>query len=308
MNKLRILPAVLTLIFFIGCSKDDSVQTQERETAQAKEASLKSAGASATDLLSNDNFTKLLIEIAYVDGFKPTEEAMEGFVSYLKQRTFKEDIELKYTKLESPVEENLTLEEIAKLESENRTVYNEGSTLGLYIYFADAPAEGDDDEEGLVTLGAVYRNTSMILHEVTIRKLADRSFFITDADVENSTLNHEFGHLFGLVNLGTQPVNDHEDIERDEDGKPVLDEEGNTKGNNHCSVEGCLMRAELQFGGFSGKSAKSATDNGTITAACRLSGKDVLRMLEAKTSKGILPEPPSLDAECLLDLRSIGGR
>ncbi|CAM4261612.1 hypothetical protein ZORO111903_10175 [Zobellia roscoffensis] len=308
MKKFRLLPLALSLVFLFGCSSDDSIVSQERETAQAKEASLKSAGASAKDLLSNDTFSKLLIEIAYVDGFKPTDEAIEGFTSYLKERTFKEEIELKYTKLASPDEESLTLEEIAELESDNRTVYNDGSTLGLYIYFADAPAEGDEEEEGLVTLGAVYRNTSMIIHEVTARKLADQSFFITDADVENSTLNHEFGHLFGLVNLGTAPVNDHEDIERDADGKPVLDKDGNTNGNNHCSIEGCLMRAELQFGGFSNKAAKINSYEAGITAACRLSGKDVLRMLEAKTSKGLLPEPPSLDVECLLDLHSVGGR
>ncbi|MDO6517666.1 hypothetical protein Q4562_10505 [Zobellia uliginosa] len=309
MRKSHLFLLVLFTGLFLSCTKDDDTNSAEKEKIQAKEASLKSAGDSAKDILSNERFTKLLIEIAYVEGFKPTDEAMLGFVSYLKKRTFKEDIELKYTQLESPDEENLTLEEIAKLESENRTVFNDGSTLGLYIYFADAPAEGDDEEVGLVTLGAVYRNTSMIIHEVTVRKLASQSFFITDADVENSTLNHEFGHLFGLVNLGTTPVHDHEDIERDENGKPVLDEDGNTKGNSHCSVENCLMQAELQFGGFANKSsAKMGSYENGLKAACRLSGKDVLRMLESKTSKGLFPDPPSLDPECLLDLKSAGGR
>ena len=62
-----------------------------------------------------------------------------------------------YTQLDSPNEESLTLEEIAELESDNRTIYNNGTTLAIYIYFADAPSEEDNEDEDLVTLGAVYR-------------------------------------------------------------------------------------------------------------------------------------------------------
>ena len=310
MKNIHTLLLVLLFGLFTGCSKDEDDQVANESKTLDKTANLQGTGDSANDILSNDKFTKLLIEIAYVDGFKPTEEAMEGFVNYLKERTFKEDIELKYTKLESPDEESLTLEEIADLESENRTVYNDDETLAVYIYFADAPADGDDEEEGLVTLGAVFRNTSMIIHEATVRKLAAQRFFVTDADVESSTLNHEFGHLFGLVNLGTTPVNDHEDIQVDEDGQPVLDSAGNTIGNSHCDVEGCLMLAELQFdGGFTGKSSSlTAKDGSTITSACSLSGKSVLKLLDSKTAKNGIPEPPSLDSECLLDLKSNGGR
>ncbi|MDB2606682.1 hypothetical protein N9Y48_02760 [Zobellia sp.] len=300
MKKLSFFILIAFSSFFIGCSTDENGISSEREAELDKEASLKSAGASGIDILSNNIFTKLRIEIAYVDGFRPTEEAVEGLVSYLKEHTFKEEIELIYTALESPDEESLSLNEIAELEAENRTVYNEGDTLGIYIYFSDAPAEGDDEDAELVTLGAVYRNTSMIIHEVTVKKLANRSFLITDADVENSTLNHEFGHLFGLVNLGTAPINDHEGTTTDDDG--------NTVGNSHCSVDGCLMQAELTFGSSNGKTARtpSSENKDELTSACNLTGKDVLRMLEAKTSKGL--GPASLDAECILDLQSVGGR
>ncbi|MBU2947471.1 hypothetical protein [Zobellia uliginosa] len=310
MRNIRILLLVLLFGLFIGCSKDSDDSIEKEEKVVDKSANLQGTGDSANDILSNDKFTKLLIEIAYVDGFEPTEEAMESFVLFLKERTFKQDIELKYTKLESPDEENLTLEEIAELETDNRTVYNDGETLAVYIYFSDAPAEGDDEEVGLVTLGAVYRNTSMIIHEVTVRKLAAQRLFVTDADVENSTLNHEFGHLFGLVDLGTTPVNDHEDVVRDENGEPILDEKGNTSGNSHCNVDGCLMLAELQFnGGFTNKSS-SLTSKGTnaITSACSLSGNSLLKLLDSKTAKNGLPEPPNLDSECLLDLKNNGGR
>lgn len=112
-----------------------------------------------------------MIEIDYVTGFAPTAGAIANFEEFLRARTYKESIELKYTALSSPNEETLTLEEVVDLEKENRNEYNNGSTLAIHIYFADAPADSDDESEGLVTLGAVYRNTSMVIYESTVKKL-----------------------------------------------------------------------------------------------------------------------------------------
>lgn len=301
---------LLALLFVLGCSSDsEPSEPAEPEITREvdKVANRQLTGDSAIDLLTNDEFTNLRIEIAYVAGFRPTQVAMEEFVAYLKERTFKENIELVYNELASPDEENLTLEEIDDLEEENRTAYNDGETLAIYIYFSDAPAEDDEPEEGLVTLGAVYRNTSMIIHEATVRRLSNQNFIPVE-DVESSTLNHEFGHLFGLVNLGITPVNDHEDVQRDDMGEPILDEDGNTSGNSHCNVSGCLMNAELRFGDPSDKSAAlTAKNDSGLKAGCRLSGKSVLNMLSAQTAKGN-SLAPRLDGECILDLQTNGGR
>ncbi|TDQ29050.1 hypothetical protein [Zeaxanthinibacter enoshimensis] len=267
-NKL----AWVILILVMACSKSSNqdgvpMQTVDPEPVIDKTANLKATGASANDILSNAEFDNLLIEVAYVEGFKPTDEAMANFVSFLQERTFKQNITVEYLSLPSPGEENLTTQEIADLESENRTAYNSGNTLAIYIYFADVPSEGDEEEEGRVTLGAVYRNTSMVIFEQTIRNLAARSAFISNADLETATLHHEFGHLFGLVNLGTEMVNDHEDPDA----------------GSHCVTDGCLMRAELQF------------------------GNAMAKMLQSRASKG-LAAVPELDNECLLDLQANGGR
>ncbi len=272
--KNRILALMILFLSTLGCSKssDDGGKTP---VIINKTANLKTTGDSANDILSNDNFDKLLIEATYVSGFKPTAASMLNFETFLKQHSFKQDIEVIYRELASPNEEKLTLAEIVDLESENRTVYNEGSTLAIYIYFADAPSEDDVEEENLVTLGAVYLNTSMVIYEETIRALASKSSLVSIADVETATLNHEFGHLLGLVNLGSPPVNDHEGITTDEDGTEV--------GDNHCTVDGCLMQAELQF------------------------GAGMKKMLEKRASKGIV-DVPGLDAECILDLQANGGR
>jgi len=229
MKKFRILIILLTIGLFLNCSKD----SDDNPNGIDKKANLLATGASANDILSNTKFTTLLIEAAYVDGFRPTTETMNNFETYLRNRTFKQNIQIIYQQLPSPNEETLTLQEIADLESENRTAYNDGETLAIYIYFADAPSDSDDEDEGIVTLGAVYRNTSMVIHESVVRQLANQSSLITITDVETSTLNHEFGHLFGLVDLGSSMVNNHEDPDAE----------------NHCNVAGCLMGGELQFGG-----------------------------------------------------------
>ncbi|TLP82364.1 hypothetical protein ES765_01370 [Maribacter sp. ACAM166] len=304
MNIFKRLLLVLLIAFTISCSKSASGSDDEAtSTTVDKKANLLAAGDSANDILSTDNFDKILIEIGYVTGFKPTTSAMTQFTDYLRQHTFKEDIEIIYNELPSPAEDELTLKEISDLETKNRTAFNTGSTLAIYIYFADSPAEGDDLEDGLVTLGAVFQNTSMIIHEVTVRKLAARSFSISDADVETTTLNHEFGHLFGLVNLGTDMVNDHQSESENSDGEMA--------GDNHCNQNGCLMRSELQFGGpVSGKShqatSKELYEDG-IKSACTLSGNTVLGLLQQKSAKGSAATV-ELDPECILDIRANGGR
>lgn len=292
MKKFKNIFLIALSILTVACSKNSN--NEEPESVQVdKTANLLSTGDSANDILSNDSFTKLQIEIGYVTGFRPTVSAMTDLVTFLEQHTFKQDIELIYKELDSPGKDSLALQEIADLESENRTVYNNGSTLAIYIYFTDTPAENDDEEEGLVTLGAVYRNTSMVIHEATIRKLASQSSFISNEDVETATLNHEFGHLFGLVNLGTEMVNDHEDVDA----------------ANHCNVQGCLMRAELQFGSPTGKSnyltAKENYEAG-ISSGCVLNGTTVLNLLQSKTSKSAAA--PGLDSECILDIQANGAR
>ncbi|MBT8280663.1 MAG: hypothetical protein KJO16_03725 [Muriicola sp.] len=258
---------LIGLFLLAACTKDSNGPGGNDPDPIDKSANLLATGDSANDILTNDTFTTLLIEIGYVTGFQPSAEAMNNFQAFLQARTFKQDIQVQYLELPSPNENDLSLQEIADLESENRTAFNEGSTLAIYIYFADAPADTDDPQEGTVTLGAVYRNTSMVIYESTVRELGVNNSQITIADVETAALNHEFGHLLGLVDLGSPPVNAHED----------------PNAEHHCDINGCLMRAELQFGG------------------------GLLGMMNKRISTG-KAAVPGLDDECIADLQANGGK
>ena len=163
--RLLLLVAILGLVFNCSKSSDD----EPDPTNVDKSANLLGTGDSANDILSNDNFTKMQIEVVYVQGFRPTDEAMDEFVTFIRDRTFKQDIEVIYKEVPSSNEEDLTLQEIANIEEGHRTLYNNGETIAIYIYFADAPSVDDDPDQDLVTLGAVYRNTSMIIYESTVR-------------------------------------------------------------------------------------------------------------------------------------------
>ncbi|MEM7380441.1 MAG: hypothetical protein AAF361_04495 [Bacteroidota bacterium] len=267
MRKFRLLIMLAATVVFFGCSgSDNGGGTDPEPTPVDKSGNLLGSGDSANDFLSNENFNSLRVDIGYVRGIRPASQAMDNFATFLRDRTFKQDIEITYIELDSPNEDDLTIQEIADLEEENRTAYNDGDNLAVYIYFADAPDEDDDLDEGLVTLGAVYRNTSMVIFASTIRELASRSALLTVTDIQSATLNHEFGHLLGLVDLGTPEINPHED----------------PNAINHCNVEGCLMRAELEF------------------------GMGMIGMLESRAAKGAAIIP--LDGECIRDLQANGGR
>ncbi|MEB8329913.1 hypothetical protein OO009_11155 [Flavobacteriaceae bacterium KMM 6897] len=259
----------LTTVF--SCSKDSSGDGTEEPSGINKTPNLQGTGDSANDLLSNNTYSKLLIEIAYVEGFRPTARTEADVIEFLKEVTFKQDVQVIYKALPSPSQSSLSLEEVDDLEQENRTVYNTEDTIAVYIYFADAPSDTDSPNSNSGTLGAVYRNTSMVIYESTVRKLANSSVLISTATAETATMHHEFGHLFGLVNLGTSMVNPHESQSENKDGV--------VEGDSHCNIDGCLMNAELEF------------------------GSGMKKMLTAKN--GAVPE---LDVECKLDLQANGGR
>ncbi|MEP0213240.1 MAG: hypothetical protein ABJD66_08505 [Cellulophaga sp.] len=260
---------LLAALFLIGCSNTDDSDSSEK--GGSKTANLQGSGDSANDILSNTKFSKLALEIAYVEGFRPNEESLSAFSDFINDISFKDEITVTYKQVSSPNKEDLTIEEVAKLETENRTVYNSDDTLAIYIYFADAPSNNDDVEKNSVTLGAVYRNTSMIIYESTIKDLAAKSALVSEKSIETATLQHELGHLMGLVNLGSEMVHPHEGEATNDDGEII--------GSNHCNVDNCLMNAELEF------------------------GAGMKKMLIA--SKNGLP---TLDAECIADLKANGGR
>lgn len=231
MKYLKKLLLILSFIAFItSCTKDDPTGGGGTPTID-KSANLKSLGSSASDLLSDSKFTSMNIEMVFVDGFRPSDDAITEFKSFLQQRVYKPDgIEINLRSVTTSGKAPFKISEIVDIEKTERTAYNAGNEIAVWIYFADGSNEDDTNEK--FVLGSAFRNTSMVIYEKTIRNFASKAGAPPRSVIEAATLEHEFGHLFGLVDLGTEPTSDHVDP----------DNEG------HCKTANCLMRASIEFG------------------------------------------------------------
>jgi len=229
-TPIRLLTFIF-LLLIIGCSKDSDT-SNPRTPAVDKSANLKALGASANELLSDVKFTSLTIEVVYVTGFKPSDIALNNLVQFLGNHTNKPDgVKLTTRAITSSNKAPFSIQEIADIEKDERNVYNAGDEIAVFIYVADGSNENDENNK--VVLGSAFRNTSVVLYGKTINNIANNSASTAKSDVETAVLNHEFGHLFGLVDVGSPMQVDHED----------------PNSEAHCNVNGCLMTANIEFGG-----------------------------------------------------------
>ncbi|GAA4107925.1 hypothetical protein GCM10022393_03550 [Aquimarina addita] len=217
---------IISSLILIGCSNDD----EDTPIASGLSANTQPLGSSANDLLSDATYKGLTIEMVSVEGFEPTATAVNEFKSFLEERIFKPDgITINQRSVASSGMAPFTTQEINEIESDLRTTFNEGDEIVIYIYFADGGNEEDTDTK--ITLGTAYLNTSLVIYEDTLRKLSMNTNAPLLSTIETATLNHEFAHLLGLVNIGTSLQSEHEDSE--------------AKG--HCNVTSCLMAAAIEF-------------------------------------------------------------
>ncbi len=213
---------LLCVLLFSACKSDDNGNTAEDLT----EANKKSLGTSAEELLSSGDFESLTIELVYAEGFRPNTQSITNFKAFLEARVNKPGgISILETVIDPPANAPFTIQEIVQIEDQNRTQYNNGQNIAVYIFFANGSSSNDTPTK--VTLGSAYRNTSIVIYEKTLQNLNDEGLNLIT--LETSTLNHEFGHLFGLVNIVEDDIHtEHEDAENDK----------------HCNVEDCLMYFE----------------------------------------------------------------
>lgn len=217
--KNRLLLLLAALLVLSSCTKESSDNSNNY-----KVENLQSTGSSAYDILSGDIYKSMVIELVYVEGFAPTTTALNSFQSFLNARINKPGgITIEKRAIPSPGKSPYTTKEIAEIENENRTLYNTENQIAIWMFFTDG--ESDQNDEDTVVLGTAYRNTSFVIYEETIHGYSDSRYEPNRGTLEATVINHEFGHILGLTNLGTAMVEDHEDPEHDK----------------HCDVETCLM-------------------------------------------------------------------
>lgn len=231
------------LIFFLSvlsACKKESVQGAYDD---------RTLGTSADDLLTAAPYSSLQIEIQYMPGYAPDQAALDNMVAFLKTRINKPgDISITQEQIPAGSSSITVLSDIVNTEQHYRNLYTHYNLLRVYILITDGYYSKSD------VLATSYWNTSFCLFGKAIddaSSQANRSILIT------TLLEHEFGHLMGLVDQGTPMLTDHKDVVN----------------GAHCDNPDCLMYYDVEAG-----------------------------------SPGSLTTVPLMDANCIADLRSNGGK
>jgi predicted Zn-dependent protease len=124
--------------------------------------------------------------------------------------------------------DTVSLQQVADYEMKNRTSYTSGNTVAAYILLSDANYSTQS------VLGIAYLNTSIVLFERNILAHSGGFGEASREKVESGVTEHEFGHLLGLVNLGTPMTVPHEDNAH----------------VHHCTNTDCLMYYETEIYGL----------------------------------------------------------
>jgi hypothetical protein len=226
--KLKSLIAIILLAFLLqACSKNEINDSNANITIANK----KQTGTSAHDLLSDDTFTSMVIEVVFVEGYAPTQTAINNFVNFIKARTHKPNgVSVQTRSIVSPGKSQYSIEDIRDIEDTNRTAYNTDSQIAVWAFFADGESDQNTSESSII--GTAYRNTSFVIFENTVHDFSNNNFEPPRDLLETTVVEHEFCHILGLTNFGSPMQTDHEDPNHEK----------------HCNVDTCLMYWASEFG------------------------------------------------------------
>jgi len=240
MSKLRISFLVALAIpacMIYSCS--DTATNPSAGPAVQSYSHTAQPGSAANDFLADSNFTHLVLEVDFMPGYAPNSDALDSLRSFFEQRLQKSSVTIKEpTQIESRGEERYSANEIREIEDEERSTFAQGDTLAAYMIIVDSKYEEQD------LLGIAYYNTSNAFFGPSYEEASSGIGPPSRYQIEAISFRHEFGHLWGLVNIpnsGTEMQTPHQDTEH----------------GNHCDNDQCLMyyatqRTELIQNSISG--------------------------------------------------------
>lgn len=209
---------IVISIFFLfitsvfSCKKDDNTSIKDSNSP---------VGASANAFLADSEFKKMNLEIIYMSTVPPNEDAVEHLKSFLLNHLKKPSgINIKLHQIETHDQPSYSIEDLKEIESEYRQEYNKEDIIAASLIIVDGEYASNNQ-----VLGVAYKNTSMALFGKTIAEYSGGLSQPTKEKLEATIMNHEMGHLLGLVNVGTSMVENHQDSEN----------------GSHCDNDECLM-------------------------------------------------------------------
>ncbi len=244
MKKLLLLLSA-TVLFF-ACRKEPVYDPYSLPDSYSN----RSIGESAHDLLSASTYTTIAVQVQYMPGYQLDPAVVANVTNYLNARCNKPGgVTFTQTQI-AAYGDTLDPSKVAVLEKQNRTSYTAGNTLALYILVTDGY------DTAVNTLGFAYRNTSLCLLGKNIFDNSGGYGQITRVALETSVLQHELGHILGLVNHGSPMQSPHQDVAH----------------GNHCSNPNCLMYYAIELRKGMGTYAKIPLLDSLCIADLRANG------------------------------------
>lgn len=204
----------------VACKDDDTDGDPSDPTLENKKA----LGTSAEDILSDDIYKSLIFELVYSTSFRPEEASINAFKNFVNTRVTKPGgVQFIERTIPDQPGAPFSLDQIKSIEEEYRTQYNQNTTIAVYIFFSNGSSSNDTQTSA--TLGTAYLNTSIVVYQRTLELITQTEPELLPL-LEQTTMEHELGHILGLVNLQNDDIhNVHEDPDS----------------AKHCIVEDCLM-------------------------------------------------------------------
>ena len=212
LSKLYLLLIIFGLLSIEACKKDEEVDPYQENYI--------GPGSSAQEYLRDNVYKSLVIDIVYEPGVQPDQRAIDELESFLNTYLNKPNgITIIQREIEDQNQSTLKTKEITEIEQIYRSRLNSKDTLATFINFANS-----DFSQSKSTLGVAYASTSIVIFQKTIQANAAGNAEVIRR-LEESILKHEFGHLLGLVDVGSPMVTPHEDSQH----------------ADHCDNRDCLM-------------------------------------------------------------------
>lgn len=212
--KMKIITLGLFAFLFLSCQKTKEII----DSLNPNSLHNRGVGSSANELLSAGKFKSLKVEIQYMPGFAPDAGALNHLQAFLSANLNKpEGISIVTKEIPGSSKGTLTANEVHEIEKSNRSAFTENSQIAVYILYTN----GNFSENNV--LGVAYRNTSAAIFGKKIHDNSGGLGQVSRTKLEATVLEHEVGHLLGLVDIGTPMQTAHK------------------ANGNHCNNQNCLM-------------------------------------------------------------------
>ena len=220
-NKLVFYSFIFLSIAFQSCQKEIIGGGQDYKTL----------GISAHDFLSLTTYTSLEIQVSYMPGYVPDTATINNLTSFLNTRLNKPGgIQIFQQQIAASGKLSLSINEIVQIEKRNRTVFTAGNVITAHILITDGSFSNDD------ILAKSYWNTSICIFGKPLDDNSGGTGQVTRTRLLSTLMEHEFGHLLGLVNQGSPMQVNHLDVAN----------------GAHCNNSNCLMYYNIETMGMPG--------------------------------------------------------